>query len=983
MSNHTADFADSVGHFANILPIRFQIDSGRSFKDLLNRTSHSVLSAFDNSQVPFDLLLERLGIERSPVHTPLFQVAFNYRVGDILQRLLGDCVLSMVQYIVIKAPYDLVINVTQTGSQCHLVECITSGDLYSKAATEFITETFIGLIESLTEDQSVRVRDCKLFSNEQVEHAVALGRGPTVTHPWPKTLSERFQQVVSAFSGSIAIKDSHESLNYSLMARRVGIYASSLLGANAGPSSRVAVLCQPCNDMYVTMLAILHIGAVYVPLDINLPDARRRSMMDACKPYVLVFHAATAEAAMKCSGDERMRALDLSKLQAHATSIDSVPTLASTSATQESFLLFTSGSTGTPKGIRLGQGGIMNYAASKSVMLGLGQVRVLQQTSSGFDMAIAQAFNAFANGGNLVIALSKARGDPGMISQIILEEGIEFTLATPSEYLMLTAYAADTLRKCTMWRHACSGSEVVLERLVSSLRRLELPMLSFTDCYGPTELSCATTFRNIPLSAGADKAVERKYPRDGAISIVGKAISNTSIYILSEDGKTALPTGMPGEICIGGRGVARGYLDARLSRDKFVPNPFATPEDSQGLDVMYNTGDKVVKLRGLRIDLNEVASAILPAAPKDSLAETIVTTRGEPQFLVAYVFVARGKSLDHGQLDTLLRDLELPRYMIPSRIVPLDHLPTSTNGKVDRAALNARSLPDTHGKEDERATLTVPEGELRVLWQKVLGEAAGAAIIAPYSDFFVVGGSSLLLVRLQNIFKEKMGVALSIQDLDQATTLRGMAAAMHQERGGEILAQVMKNNDVAKIHCVAVSDDERQKLASEHDGNGKMVIYAGSIMSPTLGLSGTERALLSSSIDQIIHAAVQGHCMINYTSVKQALHCALIGERAPADDVMNSVVRFSLMTRKVPNVAGAEGFFDFKDVVAVASEMEGENPAAKVPRLAAVYGGEFETVEPSEWLEAAAEYGMGEMLVIHLRANMESGKPMVFPYLGS
>ncbi|KAM0331382.1 hypothetical protein ACHAQA_003055 [Verticillium albo-atrum] len=1149
--SHTGDFADSVGHFANILPIRFKIDSAQSFEDLVNRTSHSVLNAFDNSQVPFDLLLERLGIERSPTHTPLFQVAFNYRVGDILERPLGDCVLSMEQYVDIKTPYDLVINATQTGSQGHLVECITSSNLYSLAATEFITETFIGLVESLARDQSVRVRDCKLFSNEQVTGALALGRGPTIKHPWPKTLSERFQHVVSAFPSSIAIKDAGESLTYSLLARRVGLYASSLLHASAGPGSRVAVLCEPGIDIYVTMLAALHIGAVYVPLDFKLPDARIRSMIDACRPDVIVFHATTATAAMECSGDDRIRAVDLSRLEALSSDSDSLPPLASTSGSRESFLLFTSGSTGTPKGIRLGQGGIMNYTASKSAMLGLGQVRVLQQTSVGFDMAIAQAFNAFANGGTLVIAPSKARGDPSMISQIILDEGIEFTLATPSEYLMLATYATDTLQKCKSWRFACSGGEVVSERLLNSLRRLELPKLSFTDCYGPTEVSCATTFRSIPLSAGTDEVVESNGPRDGATSAVGKAIPNTAIYILSEDGKTAFPAGMPGEICIGGSGVARGYLDAGLSRDKFVPNPFATRDDrARGQDVMYHTGDKgylrmdgslaflgringgetVVKLRGLRIDLNEVANAILAAARKDSLADAIVMVRGETQFLVAYVVLARGKSLDHEQLDMLLQDLELPRYMIPSMIVPLDRLPTSTNGKVDRAALNALPLPDRHAKGDAKGTLTVPEGELRVLWQTVLGEAAGAAPLGPNSDFFTVGGSSLLLVRLQNLLKERTGVALSLQDLYQATTLRKMAAAMHQERGQlteeiidwdaetaiperiaqatidepsspppkshhrqvlltgagtflgvEILGQLTKNDDVAKIHCIAVSDDERQKLASEDNGSGKVVVYAGSMMSPTLGLSGTEREFLRSNIDQIIHAAVQGHCMNNYTSVKQALyvstqtlvglalprrvpfhfvsaprvvllsgehegkpvsmaphypptdgsqgvtaskwasefflervaqaaglpvvvhrHCALIGERAPADDVMNSVVRFSLLTRKVPKVAGAEGFFDFKDVVAVASEMVGETPATTGPvrychhsggvrvpftelaqRLSDVYGGEFEVVEPSEWLQAAAEFGMGELLVIHLKANMESGKPMVFPYLGA
>ncbi|PHH91574.1 hypothetical protein CDD83_11168 [Cordyceps sp. RAO-2017] len=790
----------------------------------------------------------------------------------------------------------------------------------------------------------------------------------------------------------------------------------------------------------------------------------------------------------------------------------------------------------------------MNYAASKIRMLGLGQVKVLSQTSIGFDMAVAQAFNAFAAGGTLVVAPLKARGDPSMISKIMLDEAIEFTLCTPSEYLMLATYAADCLRQCTSWRHACSGGEVVTQRLVHALQRLELPNLAFTDCYGPTEVSCATTFRTIPLQSAMSSAGGGD--GEGVNSVVGRAIPNTAVYIVGDDGNTALPPGMAGEICVGGAGVAMGYLDDGLSRDRFAKNPFATPEDvARGHVVMYKTGDRgylqpdgfltflgrtdgggtVVKLRGLRIDLDEVAAAILKAAPEDCLADAVVTIRGEPQFLVAHVALLPGKSLRADELSSLVSELALPRYMIPSVVVPLDRLPTTSNGKIDRAFLQSVTLPERLDRtEKQAAALTVPEGELRVMWVQLLGQSAMSASIGPYSDFFTVGGSSLLLVRLQSILRERTGVRLSLQELYQASTLRKMAAAMHKERGqlaeekidwgeetavpddvievarglpespeprkhdrqvlltgastflgGEILRRLIADEDVGKVHCIAVSDDERHKLPSrEHE---KVVVYGGSLTSPTLGLSGKETAFLRASVDQILHAAVQGHCMNNYSSVRQALyvstqwlvrlalprripfhfvsaprvvllsgrhegapvsmaghapptdgsqgvtaskwaserfleeaaraaalpvvvhrHCALVGERAPADDVMNSVVRFSRLSRKVPDVAAAEGFFDFKDVVAVAAEMASEPPAepgpvrfrhhssgVRVPfgrfadRMRALYGGEFELIDPSTWLRAAAAHGMGDLLVMHLRANMESGKPMVFPYLGA
>ncbi|KAJ5898872.1 AMP-binding enzyme domain-containing protein [Penicillium taxi] len=1138
----TGEFAEVIGHFANILPMRFNTKSGQSFSELLSKTSRIVLNAFENAQVPFDVILEKLGISRSPSITPLFQVAFNYRVGDILQRPLGDCSMVMERYTDVKTPYDLTINVTQTAAGGNMLECITADSLYSLEATDMIMETFSGLLESLTEDQSVKIEDCKLFKSTQLESGMILGRGAAVDHTWPKTLSERFQQVLSAFPDSVAIKDSDECLTYDQFSRRVGLYAATLIEAGIKQGSRVAVLCEPSVDMYSMMLANLHTGAVHIPLDISLPAARRQAMIDACQPNALVFHTATEKAANEHCNEARFLTLNLSTLSQSQDSV-LVPEYELITAKEESFILFTSGSTGTPKGIRLDQEGIMNYAASKQAHLNLGQVKVLQQSSAGFDMAIAQAFNAFANGGTLVVVPLQARGDPSIISEIMLREKIDLTLATPSEYQMLATFAADTLRKCTSWRHVCSGGEAVTEVLLDKMRRLDLPDLMVTDCYGPTEISCATTFQSTSLLAVSDES--------GALKSVGKAIPNTFIYIMSEKDNTVLPVGMPGEICVGGAGVARGYLDADLSREKFVKNPFATAEDlASGWNLMYKTGDKgilqkdgsliflgrtdgggaVIKLRGLRIDLTEVSGAVLKAAPEDLLADAAVTVRGEPQYLVCHVVMTQGKHLEQAELNALLPKVELPRYMIPSTIVPLERLPTTANGKLDRASLQMLPLPTSadDGNAHGSRALTVPEGELRVIWLKVLGEAASSTSIGPDSDFFTVGGSSLLLVHLQNALREQIGVALTLQELYQSTTLKGMASAMHKERGqlsedmidwdvetsipnwvqdafedsssypvaqqqrqvlltgattflgGEILRQLINCDDVSRIHCIGVLNDERKKLPLED--KGKIVVYAGSILSPTLGLSSTEIAFLQANITQIVHATVQGHCMNNFSTVKQALyvstqslvgliasrrripfhlisaprvillsgkteglpvsmsahyppvngsqgvtaskwaserflenisqdlglpvtihrHCALIGERAPADDVMNSVVRFSILTRKVPSISSAEGFFDFKDVVEVASEIVAQQPAIadcvtyvhhssgiRVPfnqfaqRLQELHGGEFELVAPAKWLNTSATCGMPELLQIHLLANMESGQPMLLPYLGS
>ncbi|PKX89195.1 lovastatin nonaketide synthase [Aspergillus novofumigatus IBT 16806] len=1121
------DFAETIGHFTNLLPMRFYMSRERSFAELVHETSRTVLNGYGHAHVPIDLILQRLEMQRSPAYTPLFQVAFNYRIGDLLHRTLGNCTMDLTKYVDAKTPYDLTFNVTQTAQGGHLVEVSSSDYLYSTAATKMVMDTYVGLLDTLSLDQSTKVQDYKLYNDAQVERALGPGRGPRVQHPWPETLTERFHQVRSAFPDSVAIKDDGGSMTYEQLACRVGALAAALINAGVGPGARVVVLCEPSIDTYAAMLAILHIGAVYVPLDMSLPAARHRAMIEVCKPELLIFHPATTAAAAQCGHGGDIATLNLSEVSASAQEPPSA------AAVNDSFLLFTSGSTGTPKGIRLSQGGIMNYAASKSATLGLGRVKVLQQSSTGFDMSVAQAFNAFANAGTLVVASSKARGDPIMIAQLMVDEAIEFTICTPSEYLMLATYAADSLRQCMQWRHACSGGEAVLGGLVSELQRLELPDLTLTDCYGPTEISCAATFRTIPLKPGVEGT--------GAPNSVGKTIPNISVYIVGNDCE-ALPAGFHGEICIGGRGVARGYLDANLSSSKFVRDPFATADDvARGWNVMYRTGDNgclredgsltflgrtdgdtLVKLRGLRIELNEVANVILHTA-QGSLADAVVTVRGQPEFLVAHVVFARGEHLSESQLDTLCADLPLPRYMIPSMIIPLDRLPTSPNGKADRKAVGELPLPARSHESDKKVSLTVAEGELRLVWRAILGEAAGAANIQTDTDFFTIGGSSLLLARLQNALKERMGVQMPLHDLYQASTLGKMAAMTSKERsqvltetidwaaetlipahvlnaaqapaspaprrhqrhvvltgstgflGSEILGALMNDNDVAKIHCIAVPADARHKLPSY----AKVIVYLGSLLSSNLGLSGREVAFLQSNVDQIIHAGAQGHCLNNYSSVRHAnylstqflvtmalprrvpLHfissarvilqsgsctaapvsmaahpppadgsqgftaskwasecflenvvretglpvaihrpCSVIGTRAPHDDAMNSVIRYSILSRTVPAVPNAEGFFDFKDVVAVAAEIARDPVAEKsicfrhhssgvrVPfsqlaqRMESIHGGKFEEVSMSDWIRSAVELGIEDLIVSYLEANVAGGANLTFPYLG-
>lgn len=541
-------------------------------------------------------------------------------------------------------------------------------------------------------------------------------------------------------------------------------------------------------------------------------------------------------------------------------------------------------------------------------------------------MSVVQTFCALANGGTLVVAPRAVRGDPVALSRLMLKEGVTFTIATPSEYAMMLRYGSECLQKLNVWRQACMGGEAVTEPLVREFRNLQHPDMKLTNCYGPMEITAAATFQDVSLY--------QDFPAvDG--SLVGKALPNYSVYIVDENCR-ALPTGLAGEICIGGAGVALGYLGLPEQTDlKFVSDICASSEDiAKGWTTMYKTGDKghlledgtlvfmgrmdgdnQVKLRGLRIELDDISNALLNAR-RGLIADAIVTIRGDPPFLVAHVRAISGACLDQESLQRLVAELPLPQYMLPSMIIPLESLPTNANGKVDRSAIAALPLPNRQDKPVSQIPLSLAEGELRLLWEKILPFSGNASPLGPDSDFFMQGGNSMLLVRLQGSIKNMIGISVSIMELYQSPTLRQMATRIGSKKdeqlprdelidwvhetaltddmidmakqmapprnhardenreilltqsasflGRTILESLIKDPSVRKVHCVAVLPEEEGR----HPASQKVVIYSGSLLLPRLGLSDSECSMLQSKVDVILHAGAIGHCLNQFSSLR-------------------------------------------------------------------------------------------------------------------
>ncbi|KAI3576482.1 putative hybrid PKS-NRPS enzyme [Fusarium oxysporum f. sp. albedinis] len=955
-ANRSESSLQTIGFFLNLLPLRFDIQKDVRFSDLVMRTARHYRTAQANIGVPFDVILDKANVPRESTSTPLFQVAMNYRQGNFSKIPLGGSNLQFKDGFDAQIPYDLAFIVARE-------------DLYTREGTDTLLSTYLALLHDASRDVSKTLETISLDDQTGIDKALSLGYGDMV------------DEAIKRSPHDAAVKDADGQLTYEELASQLQ------------PGSRVAVLCEPTAC------------CVYVPLDGKLPDERLKVILQAVRPDLILCESSTKERAYHLSNGAPV--LSLTDMP---NSTEAITAANLESENETTFVLFTSGSTGTPKGIRLSSRGIINYVATKSLKLSLRREVVLQQSALAFDMSLAQAFMALALGGTLVIAPCESRGDPIALSKLMTDERVTFTLGTPTEYLMLIRHGGQTVKAMQSWRHATSGGEAITAQLKTALKTLQHPP-ALTDCYGPTEISCCATMKMIDLDNDGD---------DSVYSSVGPANPNTSIYILDENGHV-VPQGLTGEICVGGVGVALGYLDEKSTSQKFVPNPFATAEHTEKWwTTMYRTGDKgliradgnlqfmgrmdgdtTVKLRGLRVDLDDVANVMLQQF-KDSLEDVVVTSRGDPAFLVAHVVLTPRTSMDASKLQELASTLPLPQYMRPALVIELEKLPLNSSGKVDRRAIAALPLPTTPASyeplkkiSDRKPTLV--EGELRLIWHNVLSQAGlvNRTRLEPDTDFFHVGGNSLLLVRLRSAIEISMGVTLPLSDMYRSSTLAGMAGLIAQQKGSDyvpevidweaettlplsidlkyssdtipvrtesgleilmtgstsflgkqILQSLLSRPSVARIHCIAVDPDSEVS----HLKDDRVTVYPGSLSEPMLGLKRETYQHLQATVDTIILAGSQGHCLNNYSTLRapnvestRQMGLFALGRRVPIHYISSS--RVTLLDPNAdaalppvsvkdyqPPTDGSEGFTAAKWAGEVFLEILSEAAAANAER---------------------------------------------------
>ena len=796
------NYMNSIGFFLNLLPLHFRRgEAGTSLASIIKSARDTAYGALQHSQLPLDVLLKELNVSRSNAYTPIFQVFLDYRQVVQERPSCVGCKLDGEDWCNASTGYDVALEITENANTDTLLSLHLQDSLYSQESTQLLLRSFVNVLKHMVDAPSrAVVGDLPTWPRNDVAAALTAGQGEisdstggveeiadktieqSLESKWNQpTVAHRIEQLTRAHPEKTAIRDGNgNTLTYAQMAARVDTIRKALEGSSVRKGDIVGVFQEPCADWICSMLAIFRAGAVYVPLDLRSSTARLASIVRVSRPSTILTDNTTADK-ISLIGATNVTVLSVSGLMPAKTSY---PNRAEPNA--QAVILFTSGSTGEPKGLNMTHVNMVTSAEASSrtfVTSSGGNLVVLQQSPYSFDFSLDQTFAALTNGGCLCVVPACYRGDPVEISRIMAAEKVTYTSGTPSEFAMWLRYGASNLSQCRSWTHVFSGGEAMSHGLAREFATLNLPHLHVSTGYGPAETTMFST------------KIELNYTSPDLPNPLpaGHMLAGYSVCIVDANVQP-VPLGVSGEIVIGGRCVVDGYFgNPESTKQKFLQDSFfGTPgkvyrSGDRGRLLADGTlfvegrleGDTQVKIRGFRVEITEIENLLLKRAA-GAFSHAVVTLRGsgDAKYLAAHVVFSPEYPEEHrpAMLESLRHGLPLPPYMRPSAVVPLSDIPRTAHSKVDRKAIQALPLPSTQEATQTSENLSETERKLGDVWRQVLPLHPGPLHLD--SDFFLVGGNSILLVRLQSLLRDAFSATPKLFTLMGASTLGEMAATI-------------------------------------------------------------------------------------------------------------------------------------------------------------------------------------------------------------
>ena len=788
-----------IGAFVNTLVLRTDFAGEPTFRDLLSRARRVVLEAFSQQDLPFEILVAELNPQRSANRSPLFQVMFSYQNIPRADHAVNGVKFSRMNIESAAAKFDLGLNVQETPEGISL-SLEFAKDLYLPATIKQMLDHFQNLLSAIISNPEQSVADVSMMSDAERQRLLVDCNSNKADTPPVACLHELLEMRAAEMPEAIAAEFRGDKLTYRQLNERANQLAHYLQSHGIGAEHLVGICVERSLEMLVAIFGVLKSGGGYVPLDPQYPRDRIAFMIGDADLAVVI----TQEHLMQAIPPQpKVVCLDRAwHTFARESRLNPASNVRSTNV---AMVIYTSGSSGNPKGVVLEHRSLVHYVTSAADVYEFTKNdRVLQFASLSFDISAEEIHLTLSRGATLVLRTDEMISSAEDFFGYCRDHEISVVdLPTAYWHELTDALADNELQLPESLRLAIIGGEKASADRVARWHKRVGGRIRLVNSYGPTEITIVATACDLGPGSGGDAG--------GAP--IGRPLPNYSVYVLDHRQRLS-PTGVAGELYIGGPGLARGYLNrSQLTQEKFIINPVT------GKERLYRTGDIVryrtdgqleflgradnqIKIRGFRVELEEIERTLRML---DEVTDCVVVARGEfDKRLIAYVVAQSGRP-SVAEIRNFLKT-KLAAYMLPATFEIIDALPRTPNGKIDRLALPE---PVSDAQVDE--TFVPPSTPIAQLLATAWREVLRIDQISIHDNFFDLGGHSLLAARLVSAVRNELHIPFTMVDVFQAPTIATLSELLYPR----IVATEPETELLQLLEEIALMTEEEARLKIE------------------------------------------------------------------------------------------------------------------------------------------------------------------------
>lgn len=762
-------YNDSIGCFVNMLPLRTRLSEDLTFEDLLSDVKSNLLELYDNKDYPFSKLVEKISPERQASCSPMFQFVMGYQKNPFFSYSIPELSMKSMNLPIEFTEYDLILDVLDNGDTIDL-DFTYSTALFSNDTVKRIINHYSNLLTTILENPKLRLCDIQLTNEEEKKWLLSRGTIGTVEKQNYKTLHEIFEEQALKNPHRPAVITEEGSYTFAEVNSRANKIARYLRRKGVEPNNIVAVHLTRSLDLVVGILGILKAGGAYVPLDTEFPNKRIEPIIEDTNASIILTQQKFKEKLSQFSKDLIIMDDEQEKWTKECDELENI-----NKYSDLAYILFTSGTTGRPKGVMIDHYSVINRIKWMQNQYQLNNEDIIMhKTPVTFDVSVWELFWGSLCGASIfLLPQGKERELDTLIDcvnkyEISVIHFVSSTLGTFLEYVKAT----NSANKLKNLKRIVTGAEALHLETVNNFRELLYTPFNIDLCnlYGPTEATIDVTYFDCFTNPSLDSVP------------IGQPISNTQLFIL-DDNNQVQPIGVPGELCISGHGLSRGYINRpELTESKFVSNPYL--KDMK----MYRTGDLArwladgnieylgrldnqVKIRGYRIELGDIENVL----HKHPFVKQCVVSVKENLLVAHVVLVENQDGNNENNYHKMMRgymEETLPSYMIPSHINFIENIPVTSSGKVNRKELNDRVNLTTKITNVEYVE---PGNEVEKKLAEIWGTLLNVEKISRLDSFFDIGGHSLLVPQLVTEIRNAFDIKISIITIFEKPILHDLA----------------------------------------------------------------------------------------------------------------------------------------------------------------------------------------------------------------